>query len=292
MTERSTVHPSQAGSRPPPSLYPDAAAPGDSLSSSQAGGGSSSLFSPAAVPGPNSVALLCEDGALPATLPGRAALAESIAKHADFLPVATAIFLASTRAKFFPAREQAGAFLEWCNAAFAREMNPAHVHHMIAVGALLLFRAQDKVWAPTLCALTMEKLLPLTRLSSEQLTRFLEENGHALGDASREEIRDMVSDVLGEKKHHARTPHRASVVGPTEIAIGFADMPADRIYATADAMRSDQSLRLLKNSMVIAERQADQGQYSPQDLVDAMSAVKSWFQRIVPLAEKAGIAIE
>lgn len=253
---------------------------------------SSPLFSPAAVPGPSSVALLCEPNALPATLPERAALAESIAKHADFLPVATAIFLASTRAQFFPAREQAGAFLQWCNGAFKREMNPAHVHHMVAVGAMLTEWHDNKVCGRTLCSLTLEKLLPLTRLSREQLLRLVQDNGESLIEASRDDIRDMVHEILGETHRTKPAARHADPVGPFELALGVADMPADKIYATADAMRSDQSLRLLKNSMVIAERQADQGQYSPQDLVDAMAAVKSWFQRIVPLAEKAGIKIE
>ena len=246
---------------------------------------------PAAVPGPSSVALLCEPDALPATLHERAAIAESIAKHADFLPVATAICLASTRSQFFPAREQAGAFLKWIAAAWRRPVNASHIHHLIAVGELLLDTRDDKVWGPHFQALPVEKLLTLTRLSREKLIPFMEENGLALGDASREEIRDMVSEVLGEKRRHARVAHTTSVVGPFELAIGMADMPADKVYSAADAMRPDQSLRLLKNSMVIAERQADQGQYSPQDLVDAMAAVKSWFQRIVPLAQKAGIEI-
>lgn len=244
----------------------------------------------AAIQEPATIESLCEPNAFPATLDDRAKLARRLGARDQYMMVATAIFLASTRDTFFPAMEQAGEFMAWVLESFGGNISPSHVHHLVAVGRMLIANRERPSVATTLSKLDFDKLLAITRVPREKLLRFIEQYGPALDGSSREKVRKMVDEFAPPDKIR-KPPKPAYNPTPIEVVHRLAEIPPHRIYETADAIESGDALNLLKRALDISERRVDQLTYNKAEYIDMIQAVTHWMERVASVDAKFDVKL-
>lgn len=241
---------------------------------------------------------------MPESLPDRTAHALALVDAGRRIPLALAVLLADTRARWFPKRRQAQDFAGWLSTFLGRSINPSTLAQALRTGELLIDAevaadtgdtADAKVWHATLCRLDSTKLYKISQIPRPgKLAEFLAKYpAETLIAATREELRDLVDEFLGATPVSSRTAG-ARVPAHLEVSdlleqLGAAD-PV-RVSEAAATLRPDALVHLVQHSVLLTERQAETGRLSTADLHAAMSAMLDGIKRLIPLAKAAGIEL-
>lgn len=170
------------------------------------------------------------NGQIPASLEEKTAAAGNLVYLSRRIVPVTSLLIAAARRDNFD-RDLAG-WTQWCRESL--DLDGSDRDHRRAIGDLLLdVRDQTDVYN-ILFTLAFDKLLPLTRIPSDQIAAFL--SHHDVKSMKRDDVRAAVAEWLGEKpREKAETPdlpgfaaalEAISCMEPAAICVRIADETA------------------------------------------------------------------